>query len=60
MHSSTQAVHAGEERRKPHEALTTPVVQTPTYIFEDVAEFTAFTGRKTARDNGADVALRNE
>ena len=30
---TTQAVHAGEERRKPHGALTTPIVQTSTYTF---------------------------
>ncbi len=47
-HLSTQAVHAGEERRKPHSALTTPIVQTSTYVFEDTAEVRAFVRRKAA------------
>jgi cystathionine gamma-synthase len=45
---STQAVHAGEERRKPYGALTTPVVQTSTYTFEDTAEIMAFMRQKAA------------
>jgi len=45
---STQAVHAGEERRKPYGALTTPVVQTSTYTFEDTAEIIAFMRQKAA------------
>jgi len=34
---STQAVHAGEEERKPYESMTTPIVQTAVYTFEDTA-----------------------
>jgi len=49
-HFSTQAVHAGEERRKPHGALTTPIVQTSTYVFEDTAEIRAFMQRKSTGD----------
>ena len=45
-HFSTQAVHAGEERRKPYGALTTPIVQTSTYTFEDTAEILDFMRRK--------------
>ena len=45
---STQAVHAGEERRKPYGALTTPVVQTSTYTFEDTAEILDFMRQKAA------------
>ncbi|HDQ73807.1 MAG TPA: aminotransferase class I/II-fold pyridoxal phosphate-dependent enzyme [Chloroflexi bacterium] len=45
---STQAVHAGEERRKPYGALTTPIVQTSTYTFEDTAEIRRFMQRKEA------------
>jgi cystathionine gamma-synthase len=45
---STQAVHAGEERRKPYGALTTPVVQTSTYAFEDTAEILEFMRQKAA------------
>ena len=47
-HFSTQAVHAGEERRKPYGALTTPIVQTSTYTFEDTAEILDFMQRKAA------------
>jgi cystathionine gamma-synthase len=45
---STQAVHAGEERRKPYGALTTPIVQTSTYTFQDTAEIMDFMSRKSA------------
>ncbi len=45
---STQAVHAGEERRKPYGALTTPIVQTSTYTFEDSAEILDFMRQKAA------------
>ena len=34
---STQAVHAGEERLKPYFSLTTPIVQTSTFVFKDTA-----------------------
>lgn len=47
---STQAVHAGEEKRKPYGALTTPIVQTSTYTFEDTAEILDFMRRKEAGD----------
>lgn len=43
---STQAVHAGEERRKPYGALTTPIIQTSTYTFRDSAEILDFMRRK--------------
>jgi cystathionine gamma-synthase len=45
---STQSVHAGEEKRKPYGALTTPIVQTSTYTFEDTAEILEFVRRKEA------------
>jgi len=47
---STAAVHAGEEKRKPYGALTTPIVQTSTYTFEDTAEILDFMQRKEAGD----------
>jgi cystathionine gamma-synthase len=47
---STQAVHAGEERRNPYGALTTPIVQTSTYTFEDSAEVTGFMRQKANGD----------
>ena len=39
---STNAVHAGASRRKAYHALTTPIVQTATYTFEDTAELVQF------------------
>ncbi len=39
---STQAVHAGEERPNPYHAVTTPIVQTSTYTFDDTADLCAF------------------
>src|SRR6185312_6893679 len=35
---STAAVHAGEPRRKPVNALATPIIQTATYTFADTQE----------------------
>jgi len=49
---STQAVHAGEEKRKPHGALTTPIVQTSTYTFANTAEILDFMHRKAAGNPG--------
>ena len=42
----TQAVHAGEPRRKPYGALTMPIVQTSTYTFEDTAALVEHMQRK--------------
>jgi len=50
---STQAVHAGEEKRKPYGAITTPIVQTSTYTFAGTAEIMDFMHRKAAGE--ADV-----
>jgi cystathionine gamma-synthase len=41
--TSTEAVHAGEPRAKPYDAVPTPIVQTATYTFKDSAEIAAFT-----------------
>jgi cystathionine gamma-synthase len=57
---STQAVHAGEDRPKAYGALTTPIVQTSTFTFEDTAEILSFVERRTARKNGADIDIRGE
>jgi len=45
----TQAVHAGEPRRKPFGALTMPIVQTSTYTFEDTAALVEHMERKEQR-----------
>jgi len=47
---STQAVHAGEEKRKPYGALTMPIVQTSTYTFANTAEILEFVRRKEANE----------
>lgn len=47
---NTQAVHAGEERRKPYGAVTTPIVQTSTYTFNDTAEILDFMRGKEAEE----------
>ncbi|MBN1810794.1 MAG: aminotransferase class I/II-fold pyridoxal phosphate-dependent enzyme [Anaerolineae bacterium] len=39
---STKLVHAGEERPKPHYALTTPIFQTSTFTFTDTADMVDF------------------
>ncbi|HXV97823.1 MAG TPA: aminotransferase class I/II-fold pyridoxal phosphate-dependent enzyme [Anaerolineae bacterium] len=35
---STRVVHAGEKRVKPHHAITTPIVQSSTYTFENTRD----------------------
>ncbi|MBN1933430.1 MAG: aminotransferase class I/II-fold pyridoxal phosphate-dependent enzyme [Anaerolineae bacterium] len=63
-HFSTLAVHAGEEKRKPHGALTTPIVQTSTYTFADTAEILDYMRSKVDRDAarraGDDLPVRDE
>ncbi len=49
-HFSTQAVHAGEEKRKPYGAITTPIIQTSTYTFENTAEALDYMQRLAAKD----------
>ena len=39
---STLAGHGGEERRKAHDAVTTPIVCTATYAFQDTAEIVRY------------------
>jgi cystathionine gamma-synthase len=41
--TSTDAVHAGEAKAKPYDAVPTPLVQTATYTFADTAEIAAYT-----------------
>ncbi|MCA9530351.1 MAG: aminotransferase class I/II-fold pyridoxal phosphate-dependent enzyme [Myxococcales bacterium] len=49
----TQAVHAGEPRTHPYDALAAPIAQTATYTFADTAELIAyFEGRKTRMEYG--------
>jgi cystathionine gamma-synthase len=55
-HLSTQAVHAGESRRKPFGAVTTPIVQTSTYTFANTAEIIGFMNAK----NNGEKEVRDE
>jgi cystathionine gamma-synthase len=51
--SSTDAVHAGDDRRKPFDGLPMPIVQTATYSFADTAEIVAYTeGRHPDAERG--------
>ena len=47
-HPSTIVVHGGEEREKPSGALTTPVIQSSTFVFRDTAEIREFVLKKEA------------
>jgi len=52
---ATQVIHAGENRPKPYGAVTTPIVQTSTYTFENTKEIISFmeakaSGKKPTRD----------
>ncbi len=62
--TNTRAVHAGEVRRKPYGAITTPIAQTSTYTFENTAAVLAFVERKAERtaerETGGDLSLRDE
>ena len=62
--TSTRAVHAGEARRKPYGAITTPIAQTSTYTFENTAAVLAFVQHKAertaVRETGGDLSLRDE
>lgn len=47
---STRAVHGGAARRKAHNSLNTPIVQTATYTFRDTQDLIDFMERKTWGD----------
>ncbi len=51
--AATLAVHGGEGRRKPGDAVTTPIFQTATYVFSDTAELRDYMeGRKERMEYG--------
>lgn len=51
--TSTDAVYAGEEKRKAYDALPMPIVQTATYAFADTEEIVAYTeGRHPNAERG--------
>ena len=47
---STQAVHGGEANRKGGNGITTPIIQTSTYVFRDTAELIDHMSGKTPRE----------
>jgi len=49
MAFSTLAVHAGEDRSRYADSITTPIVQTSTYAFKDSREIEAYTKHGKAR-----------
>jgi len=46
---STRAIHAGEPRQRYADSVTTPIVQTSTYVFKDTKEIEAYTHHGKAR-----------
>ena len=46
---STRAIHAGEDRSRYADSITTPIVQTSTYVFKDSREVEAYTKRHKER-----------
>lgn len=48
--NSTQSVHSGTQRRKAHNSLTTPIIQSATYTFKDTADLCDFMESKTWGD----------
>lgn len=46
----TTAVHGGEKRPRPGNALTTPIFQTATYVFRDTAELVDYMSGNTERE----------
>ena len=46
---STRAIHAGEDRKRYADSITTPIVQTATYAFKDSKEIEAYTKHGKAR-----------
>lgn len=51
---STRAVHAGTKRSKAHHSLTTPIIQSATYTFEDTNDLCQFMESKTWGDGSHD------
>lgn len=52
-HFSTNAVHAGETGRKPFGSVTTPIVQSSTFTFQDSADILDFMQTKAAGERPA-------
>lgn len=46
---ATRSIHSGEERKRYADSITTPIVQTSTYVFADTKEIEAYTKGGKAR-----------
>ena len=46
---STDCIHAGEDRIKPYDSITTPIVQSSTFVFESSEDIRRFTQKKRFR-----------
>ncbi len=55
--TSTAAVHAGDDRTKPYDAVPSPIVQSSTHTFESTADIVAFTSGKPRAGMGATAPL---
>ena len=40
---STACIHAGEDRRKPYDSITTPIIQSSTFVFKNSEEIRQYT-----------------
>jgi cystathionine gamma-synthase len=51
--TSTDSVHAGDDKQQAYDSVPTPIVQTATYTFADTAEIVAYTeGRHANEERG--------
>jgi len=48
--ASTEAIHGGEKRPRPGNAITTPIFQTATYVFRDTAELVDYMSGNADRE----------
>lgn len=46
---STDCIHAGEDRHKPHDSITTPIIQSSTFVFKDSEDIHRYTQQKHFR-----------
>jgi cystathionine gamma-synthase len=46
---STDCVHAGEDRFKPHDSITTPIIQSSTFVFKNSEDISRYTQKQHFR-----------
>ncbi|HYC22601.1 MAG TPA: aminotransferase class I/II-fold pyridoxal phosphate-dependent enzyme [Candidatus Bathyarchaeia archaeon] len=49
-HLATEAIHGGETRPRPGNAITTPIFQTATYVFQDTRELVDYMSHRVERE----------